>query len=128
MKPNHSKTLAILAVSFGLTLLSAVAAHASYCVPDGGWDDTLTQNACCSGYAEPGTTVCFNPSDYGTTWASCVQVCGTRPVGGCVPSGGIDDTLGINTCCSGAAVPGSTHCLNPDDYGTTWASCVQTCA
>jgi hypothetical protein len=24
-------------------------------------------------------------------------------------------------------VPGSTWCLNPADYGTTWKSCVQKC-
>lgn len=46
----------------------------------------------------------------------------------CIPSGGIDDTLGRTSCCSGQAVPGSTYCINPADYGTTWASCSQICA
>jgi hypothetical protein len=103
------------------------AVTGSWCVPDGGWDDTLSQTACCSGVAVQGSTWCFNPADYGTTWKTCVQVCGSKLVNGCVPSGGIDDVLGLTTCCSGAAVPGSTHCLNPADYGTTWKSCVHTC-
>lgn len=46
----------------------------------------------------------------------------------CIPSGGIDDTLYRTHCCSGRAVPGSTYCTNPADYGTTWASCSQICA
>lgn len=99
----------------------------AWCVPDGGWDDTLAQNSCCSGVAVSGSTKCFNAADFGTTWKSCIQVCGTRLVGGCVPSGGTDDTLGLTSCCSGSAVPGSTHCLDPRDFGTTWKSCVQTC-
>jgi len=57
----------------------------------------------------------------------------SRPVGdeqedfNCVPDGSIDDTLGRTDCCSGSAVPGSTYCTNPDDYGTTWESCSQIC-
>ena len=98
------------------------------CIPDGGVDDTLYQTHCCSGFAVNGSTVCSNPSDYGTTWASCYHVCGTAPVNGCIPSGGIDDTLYSTHCCSGSAVSGSTWCLNWADYGTTWASCVQVCA
>lgn len=97
------------------------------CIPDGGIDDTLSVTSCCSGYAVNGSTVCTNPADYGTTWASCNHVCGTAPVGGCIPSGGIDDTLTSTSCCSGSAVSGSTWCLNPADWGTTWASCVQVC-
>lgn len=100
---------------------------AACCVPDGSVDDTLSMWSCCSGFAVSGSTVCTNPSDYGTTWTSCRQVCGTAPVNGCIPSGGWDDTLSNTHCCSGAAVSGSTWCLNPADYGTTWKSCVQQC-
>lgn len=46
----------------------------------------------------------------------------------CIPDGGIDDTLSNTNCCSGYAVNGSTHCTNPADYGTTWASCYHVCA
>ncbi len=99
---------------------------AACCIPDGSVDDTLGMWSCCSGFAVSGSTVCTNPSDYGTTWASCRHVCGTAPVNGCIPSGGWDDTLSITSCCNGA-VPGSTWCLNPADYGTTWKSCVQQC-
>ena len=101
--------------------------QSGWCVPDGGFDDTLYLTSCCSGVAVSGTTVCANAADYGTTWASCNHVCGTVLVQGCVPSGGTDDTLGNTSCCSGQAIPGSTHCLDPRDYGTTWTSCVQTC-
>lgn len=97
------------------------------CIPDGGVDDVLNVTSCCSGFAVSGSTVCTNPADFGTTWASCRQICGTRPVNGCIPSGGWDDTLGNTSCCSGQAVPGSTFCLNPADFGTTWKSCVQQC-
>jgi hypothetical protein len=45
----------------------------------------------------------------------------------CIPPGGIDDTLYRTHCCSGQAVPGSTYCTNPADYGTTWASCSHIC-
>ncbi len=100
---------------------------AACCIPDGSVDDTLGKWSCCSGFAVSGSTVCTIPSDFGTTWTSCRHVCGTRPVGGCIPSGGIDDTLSITTCCSGSAVPGSTWCLDPADYGTDWKSCAQTC-
>ncbi|HET9625812.1 MAG TPA: hypothetical protein VFP84_30825 [Kofleriaceae bacterium] len=97
------------------------------CIPDGGFDDVLGQTSCCSGFAVAGSTVCINPADFGTTWASCSQVCGTAPVNGCIPSGGWDDTLGNTTCCSGQAVPGSTRCLDPSDFGTDFKSCVQQC-
>lgn len=46
----------------------------------------------------------------------------------CIPSGGLDDVLYQTDCCSGEAVPGSTYCSNPADWGTTWASCTQLCA
>jgi len=97
------------------------------CIPDGGVDDTLSNTSCCSGIAVNGSTYCTNPSDYGTTWASCFHVCGSVPTGSCAPSGGVDDTLGQTSCCSGAAVSGSTRCLDPSDYGTDWASCIHTC-
>jgi lysyl endopeptidase len=99
----------------------------SSCVPDGGVDDTLGETSCCSGFAVNGSTVCLDPADYNNGWASCSHICGTRPVNGCVPSGGIDDTLYSTNCCSGAAVPGSTWCLDPADYGDDWISCVQIC-
>jgi hypothetical protein len=97
------------------------------CIPDGGFDDTLGVTSCCSGFAVSGSTVCTNPADFGTTWASCNQVCGTAPVNGCIPSGGWDDTLANTHCCSGQAVPNSTRCLDPRDFGTDWLSCVQQC-
>ncbi len=46
----------------------------------------------------------------------------------CLAPGATDDVLYNTDCCSGAAVPGSTSCANPADWGTTWASCTQTCA
>ena len=97
------------------------------CVPDGGSDDTLGQTSCCSGVAVNNSTYCSNPADWGTTWASCNHICGTQLVNGCVPSGGVDDTLSSTSCCSGAAVPGSTWCLDPADYGDDWKTCAQIC-
>lgn len=99
----------------------------SSCVPAGGVDDTLSETYCCTGVAVSGSTVCLNPADYSNGWASCSHICGTQPVNGCIPSGGIDDTLYLTSCCSGQAVPGSTWCLDPADYGDDWISCVQTC-
>jgi len=101
---------------------------APFCIADGGIDDTLSRTNCCSGVAVSGSTVCAVPADRNTTWTSCSQICGTPLVNGCVPSGGVDDTLSLTNCCSGAAVPGSTWCLDPTDFGTDWASCVQICA
>jgi hypothetical protein len=46
----------------------------------------------------------------------------------CIPPGQLDDVLYNTDCCTGRAVPGSTSCANPADYGTTWASCTQICA
>jgi hypothetical protein len=97
------------------------------CIPDGGVDDTLGVTSCCSGVAVSGSTYCTNPADWGTTWASCNQICGSQLVNGCVPSGKIDDTLSNTSCCSGAAVSGSTWCLNPADWANGWATCVQVC-
>lgn len=98
------------------------------CVADGGFDDTLDRWSCCSGIVVPGTVVCIRPEDHGGTWDSCLQVCGTRLVGGCVPPGGIDDKGESTSCCSGRTIPGSTRCLNPADFGTTWRTCVHLCA
>lgn len=39
-----------------------------------------------------------------------------------------DDTLGETDCCGGQAIPGSTWCDDPDDYGTDWESCTHICA
>lgn len=108
------------------------AAKASWCQVDGGFDDTLSRTRCCSGVAVSGSTVCVNAADFGTTWRSCSHVCGSRSagtqlIGGCIPSGGVDDTLSRTRCCSNAAVSGSTRCLNPADFGTTWRSCIHTC-
>lgn len=97
------------------------------CIPDGGVDDTLSNTSCCSGVAVNGSTYCTNPADYGTTWASCYHICGSVPTGSCAPSGGVDDTLSQTSCCSGAAVSGSTRCLNPADYNNGWATCIHTC-
>jgi hypothetical protein len=52
---------------------------ASDCIPNGGVDDTLYQTNCCSGYAQPGSTWCDDPADYGTTWESCHQICAAPP-------------------------------------------------
>ena len=119
--------LVCLGASLMLVLAVASSAGAQSCVPDGGVDDTLYQASCCSGYAVPNSTYCSNPADWGTTWESCNHWCGTPPVNGCIPDGGVDDTLYATSCCSGRAVPGSTRCLNPADYGTTWTTCIQTC-
>jgi hypothetical protein len=97
------------------------------CIPDGGVDDTLSNTSCCSGIAVNGSTYCINPADYNNGWASCFHICGSVSTGSCAPSGGGDDTLSQTSCCSGAAVSGSTRCLNPADYNNGWATCIQTC-
>jgi len=107
--------------------LTRVTAASGWCAPAGGFDDTLSHWSCCTGYAVSGSTVCYNASDYGTTWTSCSHVCGTAPVGGCIPSGGVDDILSSTSCCSGTSVSGSGRCLNPAHWGGSWASCIQTC-
>jgi hypothetical protein len=129
MGEYEMRKLALFAFVLSVSLLNSGLASANFCVKDGGFDDTLYQSSCCSGVAVHNSTVCANPADYGTTWASCSQICGTQPTSqGCIPDGGVDDTLYSTDCCSGRAVTGSTTCLNPADYGTTWASCVQVCA
>ncbi len=42
----------------------------------------------------------------------------------CIPDGGVDDSLGSTSCCSGLAVNGSSFCVNPSDLTT----CQQICA
>jgi|GEM_PF-6972446 len=68
--------------------------------------------------------ICSSP--YPEDQDYCHTYCEEEPPS-CIPSGGIDDTLFVTNCCSGRAVPGSTTCANPCDYGTTWASCTQIC-
>lgn len=106
--------------------------HSNYpstaqCVPDGGVDDTLYETDCCSGLAVWGTTVCDDPADFGTDWVTCHHICASTPDNGCIPSGGVDDTLSDTSCCSGNAVWGSTRCHDPADFGTDWESCFHTC-
>jgi hypothetical protein len=98
------------------------------CVEDGGFDDVLDRWGCCSGVVVVGSVVCLRPEDRGGTWDRCIQICGSRLVGGCVPRGGFDDILEGTRCCSHRSVPGSVRCLDPGDYGTTWRSCVHRCA
>jgi hypothetical protein len=45
------------------------------CIPPGGLDDVLDVTHCCSGVAVAGSTICANPADWGTSWASCVHTC-----------------------------------------------------
>jgi hypothetical protein len=85
------------------------------CIPDGGVTDSSSN--CCSGYAFGS----YTNSD-GT-----FQICASVPPGGCAGGGGVDDTLYTTNCCSGAAVSGSTRCLNPADYNNGWATCIHTC-
>lgn len=97
------------------------------CIPPGGVDDVLYQTECCVWGTVPVPYYCTNASDFGNSWTTCHQICGSELVNGCVPSGGIDDVLGNTHCCSGTIVPGSYRCLDPADYGTDWKTCVQTC-
>lgn len=60
-------------------------------------------------------------------YSNCMSSC-QNPDPGCIQSGSIDDTLDQTHCCSGQAEPGSTYCINPADFGTTWASCSHICA
>jgi hypothetical protein len=72
----------------------------------------------------PGGSFC---SECDGVFMSCMDWCENQPPS-CIPPGGIDDTLYETHCCSDQAVPGSTTCTNPADYGTTWESCTHTCA
>ncbi|MCB1033727.1 MAG: serine/threonine protein kinase [Acidobacteria bacterium] len=112
----------------GAQRISQSEAPVDWCVPDGGLDDTLRRTDCCSGVAVGGSTVCLDAADWNGSWSSCSQICGSQLNGGCVETGGVDDTLHRTRCCSGRAVPGSTRCLDPTDFGTTWRTCIQTCA
>jgi hypothetical protein len=86
------------------------ATNGDTCYPSGGGQGTCTpHNTFCSGEFHRSPCTC----DHVTT---------------CIPPGGTDDVLYNTDCCSGQAVPGSTWCDNPADYGTTWASCHQICA
>jgi hypothetical protein len=85
------------------------------CIPDGGVTDGSI--GCCSGF----TFGSFTNSD--GTFAICASVA----PGGCAGPGAVDDTLSTTSCCSGAAVSGSTRCLNPADFNNGWATCIQTC-
>jgi hypothetical protein len=79
---------------------------------------------------EPGAHAFCNPEEENSCGACMVCSSETNRCvqPSCVPSGCIDDVLWNTSCCSGAAVPGSTYCINPADWGTTWASCYHTCA
>lgn len=99
----------------------------STCIPSGGVDDVLYDTHCCNWGPVATPYYCIDSGDYGTTWDSCYQVCGTPEVNGCIPSGGVDDVLYVTHCCSGQIVPNSYRCLDPADYGTDWTTCIQTC-
>jgi hypothetical protein len=70
------KVLAVGVALLACASLSLSPAGAQFCIPDGCWDDTLSRTDCCSGVAQPGSTECVNPEDYGTTWESCYHLCG----------------------------------------------------
>jgi hypothetical protein len=97
------------------------------CVPDGGFAETFKQR-CCSGVIAGGTVHCRDPLSWESTWQGCLHVCGSRLVHGCVPPGGVTDTLGLTDCCSRSSVSGSGRCLSPKDWGTSWRTCVFTCS
>jgi hypothetical protein len=65
------------AALLGYLLGSTGQISASYCVPDGEWDDVGEVTDCCSGYAEPGSTMCLNPDD--PTLSSCFHRCAPNP-------------------------------------------------
>jgi hypothetical protein len=90
---------------------------ATSCIVDGGIVDA--SSFCCSNITLSGSNFCNADG--------CFQVCASVPAGSCAGSGQVDDTLGITSCCSGAAVSGSTRCGNPADFGGSWATCVHTC-
>lgn len=85
------------------------------CIPDGGVTDGSI--GCCSG----------NTFGSFTNVDGTFSICITAAPGGCAGSGGVDDTWSSTSCCSGAAVSGSTRCLNPADYNNGWATCIHTC-
>ena len=83
--------------------LSTRQVRASYCVPDGEWDDVGEVTDCCSGYAVPGSTWCANQNDYGTTWYSCFHLCGENPAPLCSPS--CCNPPWDCSCCDGSSCP-----------------------
>src|SRR5436305_1351503 len=85
LKRFASIRVLFLLTAVGLVYLADSTAQvtASACIPNCGVDDTLYQTDCCSGVAVPGSTWCDNPADYGTTWASCHQICGPCPPPDC---------------------------------------------
>lgn len=80
-KKFAGRRVLLLAVAALLVYLAGSPGQirAIYCVPDGEWDDVGENTDCCSGYAEPGSTWCLNPGDYGTTWYSCFHLCVANP-------------------------------------------------
>lgn len=101
---NTRRLVVALAILVGSLWLNVRNAEA-FCTED---DDCPTNQQCINSQCRTPTNPPQNPA--------------------CIPSGGIDDTLYRTSCCSGQAVPGSTYCINPADYGTTWASCSHICA
>jgi hypothetical protein len=82
MLERFTRIRVLLLVTAALLVYLSVSTgqvRASSCIPNGGIDDTLYQTDCCSGQAVDGSTWCENPADYGTTWASCFQICGPVP-------------------------------------------------
>ena len=74
---RFGKTLK-LAFAAGLLCTALSISTAKAAAPCKGpleWDDTLYETNCCAGGAVPGSTVCDNPDDYGTTWESCRHLC-----------------------------------------------------
>lgn len=47
----------------------------SACIPAGSADDILYNTNCCSGSSVPGSACCIYELDWGSTWASCTQIC-----------------------------------------------------
>jgi hypothetical protein len=93
----------LLATAALFVYQSGSAEEVSYCVPNGQWDDVLEETDCCSGYAEPGSTWCVNPGDYGTTWYSCYHLCAENPAPMCSPS--CCNPPWECSCCDGASCP-----------------------
>lgn len=74
----------------------------------------------------PGMDMC---EECDQVYYNCLSSCQEPPPPpDCIPSGGVDDVLYETHCCSGAAVPGSTHCADPADWYDDWESCTQICA
>jgi len=77
---GRSRTMTV-----GSPVLSVPISHDGSCIPNGVWT-TLFQYFLLQ--RSRGERLHLRQcADYGTTWASCYQICGTPLVGGCVPSG-----------------------------------------